>query len=98
MPKAGSIAVTAMESGSASSSNANNRLIATAFGTLTTAGPGGTVTSPSHVYFSNAGQPEVWETDGASGRNRNFIVLTPGDGEQIMAAVSWRELVFIFKE
>jgi hypothetical protein len=31
-------------------------------------------------------------------RGRNFFDLTPGDGEQIMAAVTWRELVFIFKE
>jgi hypothetical protein len=31
-------------------------------------------------------------------RGRNFGDLTPGDGEQIMAAVTWRELVFIFKE
>jgi hypothetical protein len=53
------------------------------------------------VFFSNPGQPEIWETDGAAGpplRGRNFIDLTPGDGEKIMAAVTWRELVFIFKE
>jgi hypothetical protein len=98
MPKAGALAVTAAVAGSASGTNAANRLVATAYGTATTAGPGGTASNPSRVYFSNAGQPEVWETDGTSGRGRNFVDLTPGDGEQIMAAVTWRELVFIFKE
>jgi hypothetical protein len=100
MPKAGSIAVTATVPGSTSGTNAANRLIATAYGTQTAAGPGGTASTPSRVHFSNAGQPEVWETDGAGTpvRGRNFRDLTPGDGEQIMAAVTWRELVFIFKE
>jgi len=98
LPKAGSITVTATVPGSTSGSNAANRLIATAFGTQTTAGPAGTATNPSRWYASNAGLPETWETDGASGRGRNFGDLTPGDGEQIMAAVTWRELVFIFKE
>jgi hypothetical protein len=58
------------------------------------------------VFFSNPGQPEVWETDGDPGdvatnrpaRGRNFLDLTPGDGEAILAAITWRELVFIFKE
>jgi hypothetical protein len=62
------------------------------------AGPAAPPRTRAAWYFSNAGQPEVWETDGASGRGRNFVDLTPGDGEQIMAAVTWRELVFIFKE
>ena len=89
MPKAGSIAVTAVVPGSTSGTNAANRLVATAFGTQTTAGPGGTASTPSRVYFSNAGQPEAWETDGdvLSGRGRNFRDLTPGDGEQIMPAM-----------
>jgi hypothetical protein len=98
MPKAGSITVTAAMAGTASGTNAANRLVATAYGTQTTAGPGGSTSTPSRVHFSNAGQPEIWETDGASGRGRNFLDLTPGDGEQIMAAVTWRELVFVFKE
>src|SRR3954469_6122369 len=86
MPKAGSIAVTATVPGSTSGTNAANRLIATAYGTQTAAGPGGTASTPSRVHFSNAGQPEVWETDGAGTpvRGRNFRDLTPGDGEQIM--------------
>ena len=100
MPRAGAICVTASTPGSTSGTNASNRLIATAFGTQTNAGPGGAQTTPSRVYFSNAGQPEIWETDGAGApvRGRNYIDLTPGDGEKIMAAVAWRELVFIFKE
>jgi hypothetical protein len=98
MPKAGSVTVTAVLPGSASGTNAANRLVATAFGTQTSGGPAGFASTPSRVFFSNPGQPEVWETDGASGRGRNFVDLTPGDGEQIMAAVTWRELVFVFKE
>lgn len=98
MPKAGSLTVTATVPGSTSGTNAANRLIATAFGTQTAAGPAGAATNPSRWYASNPGQPEIWETDGTSGRGRNFGDLTPGDGEQIMACVTWRELVFIFKE
>jgi hypothetical protein len=101
MPRAGALAVTAVHAGAASGTNASNRLVATAFGAQTNAGPGGAATTPSRVYVSNAGQPEVWETDGAAGppvRGRNFFDLTPGDGEQIMAAVTWRELVVVFKE
>jgi hypothetical protein len=98
MPKAGSITTTATVAGGTSGTNAANRLVATGYGTGTTSGPGATASNPSRVHFSNAGQPEAWETDGASGRGRNFVDLTPGDGEQIMAAVTWRELVFIFKE
>jgi hypothetical protein len=106
LPRAGAVCVTAAEAGSSSATNASNRLIATAFGTQTVAGPGGAQSTPSRVFFSNAGQPEVWETDGDPGdvatnrpaRGRNYIDLTPGDGETIIAAVTWRELVFVFKQ
>jgi hypothetical protein len=106
MPRASAITVTAAQPGSSAATNASNRLVATGFGTLTTGGPGGFQSTPSRVFFSNPGQPEVWETDGDPGdlpsnrpaRGRNYIDLTPGDGERIMAAVTWRELVFIFKE
>jgi hypothetical protein len=67
MPRAGAITVTASTPGSTSGSNASNRLVATAFGTQVNAGPGGAASSPSRVFFSNPGQPEVWETDGAAG-------------------------------
>lgn len=81
-PKAGALAVDAE----------TNRLVATRF--LTTAGgPDASAdsSSPSHVYFSDAGDAESWDVD-------NFIQLTPGDGEQIQACISWREFVFVFKE
>jgi len=109
MPRAGSVTVTAMHAGSTSGNNAANRLVATAFGTQPNAGPGGQATTPSSVYLSMPGQPEVWETSGLAQSpipidgsplvyGRNFFLVTPGDGERIMTAVTWRELVFIFKE
>jgi len=88
MPKAGAICVTPN----------TNRLVATGYGTGATSGPGGTASNPSRVHFSNVGVPTTWETDGSAGRGANFIDLTPGDGEQVMACVAWRELVFVFKE
>jgi hypothetical protein len=45
----------------------------------------------SRVGFSGAGTPETW------GAN-DYVDLTPGDGERVTALVSWRELVFAFKE
>lgn len=98
LPKAGAITVTAAAPGTTSLANAANRLVATAFGTGTSSGPGGTTTNPSRVCFSNPGDPLTWETDGTAGRGRNFIDLTPGDGEQIMGCCTWAELVFVFKE
>lgn len=47
--------------------------------------------NPSRVGFSTAGNAEVW---GAT----DFVDITPGDGESITGLVSWRELVFAFKE
>jgi hypothetical protein len=75
-------------------------MLATAFGTQANAGPGGFATNPSRWFMSNPGQPEIYETDGSTSpiRGKNFGDLTPGDGEQIMTAVTWRELIFIFKE
>lgn len=45
----------------------------------------------SRVGFSGAGTPETW------GAN-DYVDLTPGDGERGITIVSWRELVFVFKE
>lgn len=45
----------------------------------------------SRVGFSNPGVPETWT-------NADYVSLTPGDGERIMALVAWREKVFAFKE
>ena len=68
----------------------DNRLVSTGF-LGATDGPGGATSSPSHVYFSDAGEPESWDTD-------NYVQLTPGDGERIIGAIAWQGLTFIFKE
>lgn len=67
-----------------------NRLVCGAFGG-TTGGPGGAESSPSHVYFSEEGNPESFESTA-------YIQFTPGDGEKVLAVVTWREFVFVFKE
>lgn len=54
-------------------------------------GPGESESSPSHVYFSEAGNPEAFESTA-------YIQFTPGDGEKVKAVVTWREFVFVFKE
>lgn len=88
LPKAGVLAV----------QPTSNRLVATGYGTGTTSGPGGTTSNPSRVHFSNAGDPTTWETDGSGSRGANFVDLTPGDGEQIIGACTYRNDVYIFKE
>lgn len=80
MPKAGALATL----------TTSNRLAASRFAT-TTGGPHGQTSSPSHIYFSEEGDAEAWDTT-------NLIQLTPGDGEAIQALVSYRELLFAFKE
>lgn len=72
----------------------SNRLVACRFASgNTTGGPtgGAGTSSPSHIYFSDAGAPETWTT-------ANYLILTPGDGEAIQGCVTWREFVFVFKE
>jgi hypothetical protein len=71
-------------------SEGGNRLVAARFATGT-GGPGGKVSSPDHVYFSDAGDPTSWSST-------SYVQLSPGDGERIQAIVAWRELVFVFKE
>ena len=71
MPRAGSIAVTA----SSRRAPRPARTPRTGWSrprsaTQTNAGPGGAQSSPSRVYFSNPGQPEIWETDGFVGAAR----------------------------
>jgi hypothetical protein len=68
----------------------DNRLVSTSF-LGTTDGPAGATTSVSHVWFSDPGDPATWDAN-------NFVQLTPGDGEKIMGAIAWRELVFVFKQ
>lgn len=67
----------------------DNRLIA-AHIPGTARGPGGAGSDTSRVYFSEAGDPEKWDAE-------NFVSLTPGDGETIVAVAAWREYVFVFK-
>ena len=90
MPKAGALC--------ALSGAKSNRLVATAFGTGTTSGPGGGTSNPSRVFFSDPGKPETWTYAVGPPETGNYIDLTPGDGEQIMAAVTWQDRVFVFKE
>lgn len=88
MPEAGVLAI----------QTPDNRLVATGFGTNTSGGPHAVTTNPSRVFFSNPGLPETWETDGTAPRGANYVDLTPGDGEQVMGAASFRNQLFIFKE
>jgi hypothetical protein len=84
MPKAGSLAVMAVDAG--------NRLVAGRF-EVTTGGPtgGASTSNPSRVYFSNPGDPETWGIN-------NYVDFTPGDGEKVQAVIAWREFTLIFKE
>lgn len=68
----------------------DNRLMAAGFAT-TTGGPGGSVSGEDYVYVSEPGNPLAWS-------GFAYAQLRPGDGEQIMAACSWRDLTFVFKE
>lgn len=68
----------------------DNRLVCVGFepGTL---GPDGAPSSGHHVYLSAEGDPDTFTTT-----HRKLI--TPGDGEELVAAVAWRERVFLFKQ
>jgi hypothetical protein len=75
--------------------------------TLTTAGAvaaslAGLAGGPwQFVRFGAPGSETLYACNGADTspiRGKNFGDLTPGDGEQIMTAVTWRELIFVFKE
>jgi hypothetical protein len=80
MPKASALCV----------SPADNRLVCAGFNT-TTGGPNGATSSPSHVFWSEAGDPESYELTASE-------QFTPGDGERIQAVIAWKEFVFVFKE
>lgn len=53
--------------------------------------PGGAAGSPSHVFFSEPGNPESFESTA-------YVQLNPGDGEQIIGMCTWGRNVFVFKE
>lgn len=69
---------------------ADNRLVV-ATPTGASAAPGGGSSSSSHLWFSEPGAPESWNTN-------NYVQLTPGDGENIQGIVTWRGQVFVFKQ
>lgn len=61
--------------------------------------PSGSAGDPdgdSTVYFSNTGDPETWDNDGAGGTPH--LHLGPGDGDTINAVVTWRDYVLVFKQ
>lgn len=57
----------------------------------TAGGPGGATSSSSHLWFSDPGAPETWNSN-------NYVQLTPGDGEYILGIESWGNQLFVFKE
>jgi hypothetical protein len=68
-----------------------DRLVAGGWGIgSATEGPAGMASSPSKVWFSEPGDPETW-------RDSDFVELAPGDNEQVMAMMVWRDLLFVFK-
>lgn len=54
--------------------------------------PGSTAgNNPSTVRFSQEGNPLIWGID-------YYQDFAPGDGEEVMNIVSWRDLTFVFKQ
>lgn len=68
----------------------DNRLVATGF-TAGANGPAGATVSESTVHFSDELAPETWTAN-------SYVQLAPGDGEKIQGCVTWRSMVFVFKE
>lgn len=53
--------------------------------------PSGANGTTSTVFFSDPGAPETYTAT-------NWVQLMPGDGEDIVGAVTWNEKVYIFKQ
>lgn len=66
-----------------------NRLVVA--GTAANGGPNGAVSSGSHVWFSEPGNAEGYEST-------SLVQLDPGDGEEIVGCCVWGGMVFVFKE
>lgn len=66
-----------------------NRLVVA--GTAANGGPDGAVSSNSHVWFSEPGNAEGYES-------RDYVQVSPGDGEAIIGCLVWNGQVFVFKE
>lgn len=87
MPIAGSVAVWP---------DGGNRLVSTGTGAFSepgtfVGGPGGAVSSPSHVWFSEPGNAESYESTA-------YVQIHPGDGEISIGCVQWGGQIFVFKE
>ncbi len=67
----------------------DNRLVVA--GTVANGGPNGAVSSGSHVWFSEPGNAESYESTA-------FVQVSPGDGESIVGCCAWGGQVFVFKE
>lgn len=66
-----------------------NRLVS--IGTAPNGGPNGAISGSSHVWFSNPGAPENYESTA-------FVQLNPGDGEDTVGGCAWSGQIFAFKE
>lgn len=64
------------------------RLVAAS--TSSTGGPHGAAGSEYHVWFSEPGNAEAWNTS-------NYVILNPGDGDVIRGMCFWRGQLFVFK-
>lgn len=63
----------------------DNRLVSARFGGAVAGN------NASTVRFSAEGDPLTFG-------NTHYVDLTPGDGEEIMGAISWRDMTFVFKQ
>lgn len=66
-----------------------NRLVVA--GTTGGGGPGGAISSGSHVWFSMPGNGEEYEPTA-------YVQLNPGDGEEITGCVAFGGQIIVFKE
>lgn len=66
-----------------------NRLVVA--NTTLEGGPAGASGSPAHVFFSEPGQPENYESTA-------YVQLNPGDGQQIIGMCAWGREIYVFKE
>jgi hypothetical protein len=76
-------------SGLAAWSDGGNRLVVA--GATGATGPGGATSSSSHVWFSEPGAAESYESTA-------YVQLSPGDGENILDACEWNGQIFVFKK
>src|SRR6476620_11522536 len=68
-----------------------NRLVVLGVSPSGNTGPGEVASSTSHVWFSEPGNAESYESTA-------YVQLSPGDAENIIDGCLWNGLVFIFKK